>query len=69
VDDLSAWFALYENRLELRFYSLPPQPGELSRGLIELSSDDYGSAYLWLVENPAGVSIHPLGNDIDFPTS
>jgi hypothetical protein len=64
VEDLSTWFNSNETRLDLQYSSLPPEPGELSRGLIELIGE--GSAYLWLVENPAGVSIYPLLNDIDY---
>ncbi len=62
--DLPAWFALFEIRLDLQISTLPPQPGELGRELIELIDD--GSAYLWLVENPAGSTVYPLLNDIDF---
>jgi hypothetical protein len=63
--DLPGWFSLYETRLELQISPLPPQPGELGRELIELIGD--GSAYLWLVENPSGISVYPLLNDINFP--
>jgi hypothetical protein len=36
VSDLSSWFSIYENRLTLRISPLPPQPGELSRELVEI---------------------------------
>jgi hypothetical protein len=64
LTDLSAWFALYESRLVLNFLSVPPQPGELGRGVIEITGP--GSAYLWLIEDPLGTKIFPLINDIDF---
>jgi hypothetical protein len=62
--DLPEWFSQYEKRLTLQTYSFPPQPGELSRQLIEIKGN--GSAFFWLVENPTGVNIYPLINDIDF---
>jgi len=62
--DLPAWFSQYETRLSLQTSPLPPQPGELTRELIEIKGE--GSAYLWLVETPNGVKIYPLINDIDF---
>ena len=64
VDDLPAWFAENESRLALNLYPLPALPGELSRGLIELVGE--GSAFLWLVETPLEVTVHPLQNDLDF---
>jgi hypothetical protein len=64
LSDLSAWFALYETRLVLKFLSVPPQPGELGRGVIEITGP--GSAYLWLIEDPLGTKIFPIINDIDF---
>ncbi len=64
LSDLPGWFSTYETRLELQTSSLPPQPGELGRELIELVGD--GSAYLWLVQTPAEVHIYPLLNDIDY---
>jgi hypothetical protein len=67
VEDLPAWFSSYETRVALDVSPLPPQPGELSRELIELKAE--GSAYLWLVENPTGTSIYPLLNDIDYSQS
>ena len=62
--DLPIWFSLYETRLTLQISPLPPQPGELGRQLIEITG--VGSTYLWLVENPAGTSVYPLYNDLDF---
>lgn len=62
--DLPTWFTSYESRLELRTFPIPARPGELGRGLIEIT--DEGSAYLWLVESPGGVSIYPLINDINY---
>ena len=62
--DLSTWFTQFETRLTLQISSLPPQPGELARELIEITGD--GSAYFWLVESPNGTSIYPLINDVDF---
>jgi hypothetical protein len=64
TSDLPTWFAQYETRLDLQTSPLPPQPGELSRLLLEISGP--GSAYFWLVETPNGVNIYPLINDIDF---
>ena len=64
TSDLSEWFSQYETRLTLQTYSFPPQPGELSRQLIEIKGN--GSAFFWLVESPTGVNIYPLINDIDF---
>ena len=64
LSDLPAWFALYETRLTLQFSSLPPQPGELGRGVIEIIGE--GSAYLWLIEDPIGTRIFPILDDIDF---
>ncbi len=64
TSDLPAWFTQYETRLNLQTSSLTPQPGELSRSLIEISGP--GSAYFWLIETPNGVNIYPLVNDIDF---
>jgi hypothetical protein len=64
ASDLPAWFSSNENRVTLDVSSLPPQPGELGRELIELKAK--GSAYLWLVENPTATSIYPLINDVDF---
>lgn len=62
--DLSEWFSQHEARLTLQTSSLPPQPGELTRQLIEITGA--GSAYFWLVEIPNGVNIYPLINDIDY---
>jgi hypothetical protein len=62
--DLPDWFSQYETRLTLQTSSLPPQPGELGRELIEIKGD--GSAYFWLVETPNGVKIYPLINDINY---
>jgi hypothetical protein len=62
--DLPDWFSQHENRLILQISSLPPQPGELTRQLIEITGE--GSAYFWLVETPNGVNIYPLINDIDY---
>ncbi len=64
ASDLPAWFALYETRLDLQISSLDPQPGELGRELVELIGN--GTAYLWLIETPAGTSIYPLLNDLNF---
>ena len=64
TSDLPAWFSQYETRLTLQTSSFPPQPGELSRQLIEIKGN--GSAFFWLVESPTGVNIYPLINDIDF---
>jgi hypothetical protein len=64
LSDLASWFALYESRLTLQFSSLPPQPGELGRGVIEIMGE--GNAYLWLIEDPLGTRIYPLFNDIDY---
>ncbi|OGO13749.1 MAG: hypothetical protein A2Y53_03210 [Chloroflexi bacterium RBG_16_47_49] len=62
--DLPSWFNQYETRLALHISTLLPQPGELGRVLIEITGE--GSAYFWLVENPTGVNIYPLLNDINF---
>jgi len=67
TSDLPEWFSQYETRLTLQTSSFPPQPGELSRQLIEIKGN--GSAFFWLVESPAGVNIYPLINDIDFNQS
>ena len=64
TSDLQAWFSQYETRLTVHTYSYPPQPGELSRQLIEITGN--GSAYFWLVESPTGVNVYPIINDIDF---
>jgi hypothetical protein len=64
TSDLPTWFSQFETRLNLQTSSLTPQPGELSRMLIEISGE--GSAYFWLIETPIGVNIYPLINDIDF---
>jgi len=64
TSDLPTWFAQYDTRLNLQTSSLTPQPGELSRSLIEISGP--GSAYFFLIETPNGVNIYPLINDIDF---
>jgi hypothetical protein len=64
AEDLPTWFQTYENRIALEVSSLPPQPGELGRELIELKAE--GSAYLWMIESPTGTSIYPLINDIDY---
>jgi hypothetical protein len=64
VSDLPEWFSQHETRLILQMSSFPPQPGELSRQLIDIKGN--GSAFFWLVENPTGVNIYPLINDIDF---
>lgn len=66
VDDLPDWFARYESNLVLTVYTLPLQPGELSRRLIEISGK--GSAYLFLVELPSGAQVFPLVTDFDFLT-
>jgi hypothetical protein len=64
LNDLHSWFSIYETRLTLQFSSLPPQPGELGRGIIEIMGE--GSAYLWVIEDPLGTRVYPLLNDINF---
>jgi hypothetical protein len=67
VTDLTQWFSQYETRLTLITSSLAPQPGELTRTLIEIIGE--GSAYLWLIETPSDVKVYPLMNDIDYGQS
>jgi hypothetical protein len=64
ITDLPAWFSQYETRLTLQTSSLPPQPGELDRELIEIKGE--GSAYFWLVQTPNSVNVYPLINDINY---
>jgi hypothetical protein len=64
ASNLPTWFQQYESRLTLVVNSFPPQPGELGRALVELRGA--GSAYLWLVENPAQTNVFPLINDFNF---
>lgn len=66
VEDLPAWFLQHEAELALALHPLPTQPGELSRRLVEIHSQ--GSAYLVLVETPAGAQVFPLLTDFHFDT-
>ncbi len=66
VNDLPGWFALHETSLSLTLYALPAQPGELNRRLLEIGGG--GSAYLFLVETPAGTQVYPLLTDFNFDT-
>lgn len=66
VDDLPAWFQLYQSDQTLELHTLQSLPGELSRKLIEISGA--GGAYLWLLETPSMIQVYPLVSDFDYET-
>ena len=64
IEDLPAWFQLYQSDLSLTLHPLTSLPGELSRQLVEISGA--GSAYLWLLETPTSIQVVPLLSDFDY---
>jgi hypothetical protein len=64
VSELPEWFEIYEKELTLSVHEFTPQPGELSRQLLEIKGA--GGAFIWLQEIPGQVNVYPLASDFDF---
>ncbi len=63
TNDLPAWFHRNAPELNLSTTSLPAQPGELNRLLIEISGA--GNGFLWSIGTPGNVQVTPLLNNFD----
>ena len=57
IQDLPEWFSFHEPNLKLSLYQIPPEPGQLSQGLVLL--EEAGISF-WLVETPGDILVFPL---------
>jgi hypothetical protein len=64
IDELSGWFASYENRMLFNSIPLQPPDGYTSSSLIEIKNS--GGAYLWLLKDNEGYKAHALHTQFDF---
>jgi hypothetical protein len=66
INDLPAWFHRNAPELHLSTTTLPAEPGELNRLLIQISGA--GNGFLWSIGTPGNVQVTPLLNNFD-PTN
>ena len=64
LDGLADWFTAWETRTRLNVIELAPPPGSLSSHILEVHGP--GSAFIWLLETPAGYQTQVLESTFDF---